>query len=304
MHRVDGDTSAMSRNTEIERLQGFTLIELLVVITVIGVLIALLLPAVQAAREAARRTSCSNNMRQTGLALCNYEHSNGVFPIGGIECRFGSNPIPVNMKMIAWNVAVLPFIEQAAVWRQFDYKYPAKSAENRKAVSVVIPTFLCPSTSRPSLTTGDVNHNGRWDPGDDMAFTDYGGMYGVEGTGRSAPWGSPHYLKDNSLGVMLYEIPTAAREITDGLSNTVIVGECAGRGADEQSEWANGNNCFAQEQNTGINRALGNELRSDHSGGVQVAFCDAHVEFLSETIEQKTLLALLTRAGGENISCL
>jgi prepilin-type N-terminal cleavage/methylation domain-containing protein/prepilin-type processing-associated H-X9-DG protein len=281
------------------RLAGFTLVELLVVITIIGALIALLLPAVQAAREAARRIACSNNMRQLGIALCNYEHARRTFPIGCIECRFGSNPVPANMKMIAWNVALLPYIEQDALWRQFDYNHPAKGAENRKAVGVVVSTFLCPSTSRPSPTTGDINRNAQWNPGDDMAFTDYGGMYGVEGSGRSAPWRSPHYLKADSLGVMLYELPTAAREITDGLSNTVVVGECAGRGADEQSEWANGHNCFAQEQNTGINKAPGNELKSDHPGGAQVAFCDGHIAFLGVTIEQKTLIALLTRAGGE-----
>ena len=269
---------------------------------ILGVLIALLLPAVQAAREAARGISCSNNLRQIGIGLQNYENTHEAFPIGCIECKFGSSSNPASMKMIAWNVALLPYIEQDDVWRRFDYDYPAKGEENRQAVSAVIATFLCASTPRPSYTTGDINQNGDWDPGDDMGYTDYGGIYGVEGTGRNAPMGSDHYLNWESLGVMLYELPTTTTEIRDGLSNTVIVGECAGRGYEEQSEWANGHNCFAQQQDTAINEALGNELRSDHPGGAHVVFCDGHVQFLSETMQQETLNALMTRAGGELVT--
>lgn len=281
---------------------GFTLVELLVVIAIVGVLMALLLPAVQSAREAARRIACANHLRQLGVALCNHEQAHRSFPVGCIECRFGSNPKPAEMKMIAWNVAVLFYLEQDVVRCHFDYDFPAKSEENRNVVSTVIPTFLCPSTPRVALTTGDINGNGVWDPGDDMAYTDYGGIYGVEGASRSAPsWDSSHYLNDKSLGVMLYEEPTTAEEITDGLSHTVIVGECSGRTHQEQSEWSNGHNCFAEEQNTGINQSSGNELRSDHPGGAQVVFCDGHVAFLSERIEQTTLNALLTRAGGETV---
>ena len=299
---IDRAATAMCRHPSTKHSLGFSLIELLVVITIIGVLISLLLPAVQAAREAARRTSCSNNMRQIGIALCSYDYTHKAFPIGCIECRFGSNPNPVDMKMIAWNVALLPYMERDAVWREFDYDYPAKHIKNQQAVKTVITTFLCPSTWRPSYTTGDINKNGLWDPGDNMGYTDYGGIFGVEGSGRSAPIGFPHYLKPDSLGVMLYELPTTATEIKDGLSNTVVVGECAGRGYDEDSEWANGHNCFAQEQNTGINQSPGNELKSDHSGGAQVVFCDGHIAFLAETIEQKMLLGLLTRDGGETNS--
>src|SRR4030042_3453440 len=108
---------------------GFTLIELLVVIAIIGTLVALLVPAVQAARNAARRASCANNLRQIGIALHNYENAYGVFPVGCIECRFGSNSDPAKMKMIAWNAAVLPYIEQDVLWQKFDYDYPAQSAE-------------------------------------------------------------------------------------------------------------------------------------------------------------------------------
>ena len=281
---------------------AFTLVELLVVIAIIGVLVALLLPAVQMAREAARRTQCGNNLKQIGLALNNYETMHKVFPTGCIECRIVLPPPPTPRKFIAWNVAALPYIEQGNVYDKFDYDFPAKSAENREAVSAVIETFLCPSTSRKSLTSPDANNNGQWDPGDEMGFTDYGGMFGVEGTGRSAPPGSPHYLEPKSLGVMLYEIPTSSAEIRDGLSNTVIVAEAAGRDEGGQAEWANGHNCFAQEQDTQINQTSNNEMFSFHPGSAGVVFCDGHVQFVAETIDQETLRAVLTRAGGEVVT--
>jgi len=270
-----------------------------VVIAIIGVLVALLLPAVQTAREAARRTQCGNNLKQIGLALNNYQSMQGVFPTGCIECKIV--PGATDRKFIAWNVAALPHIEQGNVYAEFDYDFPAKSAENKEAVATVIDTFLCPSTSRNRLTTGDVNGNGTWDPGDDMAFTDYGGMFGVEGAGRNAPFGSQHYLEPKSLGVMLYEVPTSPAEIRDGLSNTVIVAEAAGRDEGGQAEWANGHNCFAQEQDTRINETSDNEIFSFHPGAAGVVFCDGHVQFVSETIEQDVLRAILTRAGGETV---
>ncbi len=273
--------------------RGLTLVELLVSVTIIAVLIALLLPAVQVVRESARRTACGNNLRQIGLALANYQNEYMCFPIGCIECRSKSR------KKIAWNVAILPYLEQENIWKIFDYNYPAKSLQNRRATGSHVPSFLCPSTSRESMTSGDINHNGKWDPGDDMAYSDYGGIYGVEGIGRTAPFGSAHFLEENSLGVMLYEVPTKPAAILDGLSQTVIVGECAGRTYLQESEWANGHNCFAQEQSTGVNVNRSNELYSEHAQVAGVVFCDCHVRFLHTSMEQAVLVAVLTRTGNE-----
>jgi len=284
------------------KLRGFTLIELLVVIAVISILMGLTVTGVQKVREAGRRTACSNNLRQIGLALHHYQSSHQEFPMGCLECRFGSARPGKPMRMISWNVALLPLIEQENVYRLFNYEYPAKSEQNRQAASRVIPTFLCPSTPRRQYTTGDINGDGTWQPGEDMAFTDYGGIYGVEGPGRNAPFGSPHYLNDKSLGIMLYEEPTPVSEVRDGLAYTVIVGECSGRGYQQQAEWANGHNCFAQHENVGINQSFDNELHSDHPGGAQVVFADGHVEMLSEQIDQQLLVGLLTRAGGEPVN--
>ncbi len=279
--------------------RGFTLVELLVVISVVGILMGLGLTAVQRVREAGRRSQCTNNLRQIGLALHHYQSSHQQFPIGCLECRLGSARPGKPMRMIAWNVALLPLLEQERVYRLFNYEYPAKSAQNREAASTVIPLFLCPSTDRDADTSGDINGDGKWQPGEDMAYTDYGGIYGVEGPTRRAPLGAFHYLNDRSLGVMLYEIATATSEVRDGLSNTVVVGECSGRGYQQQAEWANGHNCFAQHEQVGINQSFDNELHSDHPGGAQVVFGDGHVEMLDEGIEQELLTGLLTRAGGE-----
>jgi len=278
------------------RLRGFTLVELLVVIAILGVLVSLLLPAVQAAREAARRTHCKNNLRQIGIGLSGYEVAHGDFPIGCVECKTipakpeDRPPVPWNVPgnrprlFTSWALRLLPFIEQQHVWQLYDDTQPFSHADNHQAVSTIIPTFLCPSAPRES---------------EDDAFTDYGGMYGVGGEGRNqAEADSPHWLNEESLGVMLYEVPVRTSEIADGLSHTVLVAERTGS-SQYQSQWADGRNCFDQNQNTGINQFQDNEIYSKHPGQAGVVFCDGHVQFLNESIEQRVLIAILTKAGGE-----
>jgi prepilin-type N-terminal cleavage/methylation domain-containing protein/prepilin-type processing-associated H-X9-DG protein len=277
---------------------GFTLIELLVVIAIIAILVALLLPAVQQAREAARRISCLNNLRQISLALHNYESLHRSFPIGCLECRPPGFPPPPGFRFrrISWNVYLLPQLDQQPVYSLFDFDYPFFALENLPAGSTSIPSFLCPSAyqgNRPGPTSGDVNGNGNVDPGDYLAWTDYGGMFGVS-------FNTPQTLPEHE-GMMLYERVVRARDVTDGLSNTMIVGECAGRGHNDQSHWANGQNLFDQRFDNPINKTRNNELFSDHTGGVNVAFADGRARFLSQSIDQNVLNALLTRAGGEVI---
>jgi prepilin-type processing-associated H-X9-DG protein len=107
-------------------------------------------------------------------------------------------------------------------------------------------------------------------------------------------------IVDDALGVLIYEEPVAPKQVIDGLSKTACIAETAVRRQTE-SEWVNGQNIFAQDESTPINgrRAAGNEIGSPHPGGASLAFCDAHVEFLAESIEQAVLNAMLTRAGGE-----
>ena len=128
-----------------------------------------------------------------------------------------------------------------------------------------------------------------WDPGDDLAYTDYGGLYGVS-------YPTPEILPEHE-GVMIYERAIAPRDIPDGLSKTALIGECTGRDERFASEWANGQNIFDQTHNRGINDSQDNELWSDHPGGVQVVYCDGHAEFWPRTLDQTALLAMLTRRG-------
>jgi prepilin-type N-terminal cleavage/methylation domain-containing protein/prepilin-type processing-associated H-X9-DG protein len=289
----------MRRNS----LAGMTLVELLVVVAIIGTLLALLLPAVQMARESARRAQCHSNLRQLGIAMALHANSHGAFPIGCIGYRsdFSVSP-PVKARYIAWNVQLLPFLEQPELFNSFNFSLPSYDAANKTAAAMVVPEFLCPSTAEdPALNQGGLrlhNPEGLWKG---AAFTDYAGIYGVEGPTRiREPDGSLQTLADHSLGVLLYEDAVAPKQISDGLSKTAGVSETVVRRQTE-TEWVNGQNIFAQDESTPINvrRDAGNEIGSPHAGGAAVVFGDAHVEFLAESIDQAVLNAMLTKAGGE-----
>src|SRR3954451_23661044 len=283
--------------------RGMNLIELMVVIATIGILVALLLPAIQSARESARRAECHNNLRQLGLAMTLHEEHARVYPVGCIGCKFvpaSDGSAPARQRFLAWNIQVLPYLDEASVWRSIDLSKASYEVPNKAPSATVINVFLCPSTLIDPRHTPDPLHQttGLWQR---AAFTDYGGIYGVEGIGHDTPDRSAaQLLAEQWLGVMLYEEPVAPREITDGLSKTACIAETVSR-RQVESEWINGNNVFAQEAATPINgeAKLGNEIGSPHPGGASVAFCDGHVEFVSETIEQTVLNALLTKAGDD-----
>lgn len=277
------------------RRWAFSLVELLVVVAVIGVLVSLMLPAVQAAREAARRVHCFNNLKQIALALHLYETAHSCFPTGCIGCRPARFPPPPNFRYLqhAWNTLILPQLELGNVHAQYNFEVPFRDALNRRAAGKVLPVFLCPSTAttdRTGPTSGDVNGNARWDPGEDLAWTDYGGLYGVSHNGP--------YLPAHE-GIMLYDTRVSLRDVQDGTAHTAVIGECTGRDHVAQSEWADGFNLFDQRFDNPINRSQNNELFSDHPDSVNLAFADGHAQAISEHIDQQTLNALLTKAGGE-----
>ena len=275
----------------------------MVVIAIISLLVALMLPAVQAAREAARRSQCQSNLRQIAVTIEMHAGAHGVFPTGCLGNRgdFTVTP-PALARFISWCVPLLTFLEEEALAATIDTSLPSYDLMNKPAAGTVLPVLLCPSTlADPDLNKVDdplYQTKGLWKG---AAFTDYAGIYGVEGPSRvREDSGAIQTIHDNSLGVLIYDVAVAPREVIDGLSKTACIAETVVRRQIE-SEWINGQNIFAQDEATPINveRAAGNEIGSPHPGGALVAFCDGHVAFVAESIEQDVLNAMLTKAGGE-----
>ena len=264
------------------RPAGFTLIELLVVIAIIAVLIALLLPAVQAAREAARRSQCVNNLKQVGLALHNYHDTNGTFPAGGWVGN-GMN--------FGWSAAVLPGLEQRAVYDGLNFSHPSNVAVNSTTAYTVLNVYLCPSEPRRSTW----NRNALLGDPFLSADADYGGMYGPRGFYGYLP---SAITNSPPRGAMIADACLGFPQISDGTSQTIQVGE-----APEaiNAMWASGHNVFDQSAPINARPPLeyGEELTSQHPGGANVLFADGSVHFLKQTINPLVLVGLCTRAGGE-----
>jgi prepilin-type N-terminal cleavage/methylation domain-containing protein/prepilin-type processing-associated H-X9-DG protein len=267
-----------------ETPRAFTLIELLVVIAIIAVLIALLLPAVQAAREAARRIQCVSNLKQIGIALHSYHSTNDTFPAGGWIPAPSLNP---NMNT-GWSAAILPGIEQTVLYDSLNMNFPYNKAVNSTAVHTVVNSYLCPSEPRNSSwnqASGDTFES---------ADADYGGMYGPRGLAFKSDVNSP------PRGPMIFNQNISLARITDGASQTILVGE------DPEAInalWASGHNIF--DQSAPINARppteFGEELTSQHPDGVNALFGDGSVHFLKNSTNVVVLSALCTRALGEVI---
>ncbi len=268
------------------RLRGFTLVELLVVIAIVGVLVSLLLPAVQAAREAARRTQCQNNLRQIGLALHAYHGNHNELPIGCIDKRIANhNP---NGRQLSWAARLLPQMESNNLYQQIDFKSGYDSAQNAVAGSTVVAAYLCPSTFRlaDDRTGSWMTVSSSGSPA--LAAMDYGGNYGAG------------FVFPSANGVLLYDRAIAFCEITDGTSRTIVVAEDTGRGRAWDGEWINGENIF--DQHNQLNTQQHNEIWSDHSGGAFALYCDGSVQFLHETIDAFVLRSNCTRNGEELVA--
>jgi prepilin-type N-terminal cleavage/methylation domain-containing protein/prepilin-type processing-associated H-X9-DG protein len=255
--------------------RAFSLIELLVVIAILGILIGLLLPAVQRSRESARRGQCLANLRQLGIALHAYHDVYGVFPPGGVEWRpAGSTK---GERQLAWSVFLLPYLEQTNLYDALDLSTPFDSSANRAGAATPLAAYVCPSVPRDSPWV------------DGRGACDYGGIYGERITGPNDP----------PKGTMLYDRAIGLREITDGSSATLVISEDANW---PDGQWINGRNIFDQAFAINAAPAFENDIRSLHPGGANGLLADGAARFLSESMNLRTLAAICTRAGGEVVS--
>ncbi|EAQ82704.1 DUF1559 family PulG-like putative transporter [Blastopirellula marina] len=303
---------------------AFTLVELLVVIAIIGVLIALLLPAVQQAREAARRMQCSNNLKQMALAMHNYHDTYQYFPIGTYQ--FDASGFYTNRAFMGWSIGILGFIEQQNLFDRYDSSNGSLSSVNQFVRESVISTYNCPS---------DPNAGQLFEPatgaccGRKFASSSYRGISGrSEGVNYFDDIRHIRVAKKEDGGILtaLEEGGRASRfaDITDGTSNTFLVGEAHATGSPERSTfWAHTftsyalgsitvgypaptfgitdySNCVAvaNDQGVGVD-ACKRYLGSMHTGGVQFARADGSVSFTSETIDQAILGGHATASGSE-----
>jgi prepilin-type N-terminal cleavage/methylation domain-containing protein/prepilin-type processing-associated H-X9-DG protein len=320
-------------NLHSQRAGGFTLVELLVVIAIIGILVALLLPAIQAAREAARRMTCQNNLKQMGLALQNHLATKKAFPSGNEQTCYQCEPW-------AWSARILPYMEESGIndsiqWKNRPTYIPNAVANGSGPTQKVIAMFLCPSTTRYHWSrdetnhVNDIDHNGHWNEREGLAVSDYGGIQGPSQTEINPLTGIAYgynlgvllNIKDPKIITMpgIHVAPAIGpRQINDGLSKTMIVAELAGRGYNDKKDelrgvWADGYNLFAISgtiNQTGTENVNGidvptqwtqDEIYSEHPGGANVLFCDGSVHFLPETLDKQIIQALSTRSEGESI---
>ena len=210
----------------VRKLRGFTLIELLVVIAIIAVLIALLLPAVQQAREAARRSTCKNNLKQMGLALHNYESTFKMFPASRIDL----NP-PRFQK--TWLTMCLPYMDQSALYNQYDANLPWYVVANDPATTTNLEAMICPSSpgrvTVPSSALYSAITNAARTDTPTWGLSDYGSINAVRNGFNVAAGGTSWGIKEYDGGLGRGPNGVALGKFMDGLSNTMLVGEDAGR---------------------------------------------------------------------------
>ena len=303
---------------------GFTLIELLVVIAIIAVLVALLLPAVQASREAARRLQCVNNLMQIGIAAKNYENAFESLPSGVVN---PTGPIVEAPKgyHFNWITQLLPYLDAKPVYRRLDFNADLYAPQNGTARAVMLNVLICPSSPQPfrMARTGPNPP-----PGGDPALTNYAGCYNdVE-----AP------IDVKNTGVLFLNSRVRYEDIDDGASNTVFFGEK--QAEDTELGWASGTRASLRNMgwkitkfNTPLTAAGASPLEdledpanpqpagkvsakgvgdvkapvvggfsSKHPGGANFGFGDGSVRFLKNTISPKILILLGNRADGDLLS--
>ena len=299
--------------TTYKRRRAFTLVELLVVISIVGVLVGLLLPAVQQARESARRLSCKNNLRQLALALHTYESAHAVLPPGYLH-KFGGGQ--ANHMGFAWGTMLLPQLEQTALYDRFEFALPVFDAANLTPRETPLNVFLCPTDtySAGNFVIRDASTN----PMERYAAASYAANWG--------PASEAINLDDTPLhsrGVFYRNSAIRFPDIKDGLSNTLALGERTNgpiptsrptRGGHAQFETAwsaavreiteftddHGHMVLFETQFL-PNQVDGDDkgISAPHRGVGQFALCDGSVRSIAESIDPKVYNALATRSGND-----
>jgi prepilin-type N-terminal cleavage/methylation domain-containing protein/prepilin-type processing-associated H-X9-DG protein len=283
---------------------GFTLVELLVVIAIIGVLVGLLLPAVQKVREVAQRVSCSNNLKQIGLALHNYHNDRNFLPAS-------TTNIPTRQS---WVPYILPYIEQQPVYDLYNFNLNWNDA-GQTAIATPLKVFQCPAC--PMTDRYDTTYTNP-----QPACGDYGAIRGVSGLLITVGLIPP---TPDLRGALLPNAKTQLTDITDGTSTTIMIGEDAGRpqlwnvgqmvpGAYVPGGgWADPSSTFTINGSSydGTNFFIGpcaisctnnHEFYSFHTTGANALFADGSVHLLNSNTSIVTMAALATRSGGEVVS--
>jgi len=312
------------------RRDGFTLVELLVVIAFIGILIALLLPAVQAAREAARRAQCANNLKQIGLALHSYHATCGSFPPGNINRTAGFCPgmaeptVSYSTQFGNWMIAILPYLEQGPLFDRYDLDFNNESPGNRLVRETSVAAYVCPSDFDPQTpavpATGPAAAAGaKYMPGsyravsgrsdDGLNYLDSEMMFSFEPKSR----GPIHVV-----GVWGFNTERIA-DIRDGTSSTLMVGESTTRTSRaRRTFWAYSFAYYTMSAATPQSRTLLGDYESCvnaggaggdipckrgwgglHPGGLNFVLCDGSVVFLSDSMDLGLFGDLATIDGGE-----